>query len=184
LHVRTVTYGAASSLDGFIARKDHSVDWLKWSDDVAAISSRYLKSVDTVLMGRKTYDVAVRVGTASYPGLKTYVFSRTLEKLSDSAVQLCRDDVAKVVRKLKAQDGKGICVMGGGELAHALFEAHLIDEVGVNIHPVLLGSGIPLFLGCGHQIDLELVECRPLEKGCVYVLYRVGPRRGAKKNRS
>ena len=63
--MRTVTHGAASSLDGFIARKDHSVDWLQWSDDVAAITSQYWKSVDTVVVGRKTYEVAVRSGTTS-----------------------------------------------------------------------------------------------------------------------
>ena len=182
--MRTVTYGAASSLDGFIARKDHSVDWLQWSDDVAAITSQFWKSVDTVVMGRKTYEVAARGGTTSYPGMKTYVFSRTLKQLPDPAGQLCSDDAANVVRTLKAKDGKGICVMGGGELAHALFEADLIDEVGVNFHPVLLGSGIPLFLGCRHQIDLELVECKPLKKGCVYVLYRVAPKHRGKKGRS
>jgi dihydrofolate reductase len=63
--------------------------------------------------------------------------------------------------------------MGGGELARALFEANVIDEVGLNIHPVLLGSGIPLFLEMKCQIDLELVDCKTLKGGCVYVLYRV-----------
>jgi dihydrofolate reductase len=67
----------------------------------------------------------------------------------------------------------GICVRGGGRLAHALFEADVIDEVGFNIHPVLLGSGIPLFHEMRRQIDLELLECRPLKNGCVYLLYRV-----------
>ena len=182
--MRTVTYGAASSLDGFIARKDHSVDWLKWSDDVAAISSRYLKSVDTVLMGRKTYDVAVRVGTASYPGLKTYVFSRTLEKLSDSAVQLCRDDVAKVVRKLKAQDGKGICVMGGGELAQSLIADGVVDEIGLNVHPILLGAGVPFFRDPGRRVQLELTESRVLHGGCVLMSYRVAaPKPKARRSR-
>jgi dihydrofolate reductase len=63
--------------------------------------------------------------------------------------------------------------MGGGELARSLFEADLIDEIGFNIHPVLLGSGIPLFHPMSHQIDLELQECRPFKNGCVYVTYRV-----------
>jgi dihydrofolate reductase len=63
--------------------------------------------------------------------------------------------------------------MGGGELARSLFEAGLIDEIGFNIHPILLGSGVPLFHPMGHQIDLELRECRALKSGCVYVSYRV-----------
>ena len=63
--------------------------------------------------------------------------------------------------------------MGGGELARPLFEAGLIDRVGFNIHPVLLGSGVPAFHAMTRQIDLELEECRPFKNGCVYVSYRV-----------
>jgi dihydrofolate reductase len=63
--------------------------------------------------------------------------------------------------------------MGGGDLARTIFEADLIDEVGLNIHPVLLGKGIPLFHPMTRQIDLELLECRPFRNGCVYVTYRV-----------
>jgi dihydrofolate reductase len=79
----------------------------------------------------------------------------------------------RIVRKLKKEKGKEICVMGGGDLAKNLFEAGVIDEIGFNIHPVLLGSGIPLFHEMKRQIDLELVDCRQLKNGCVYVLYRV-----------
>jgi dihydrofolate reductase len=63
--------------------------------------------------------------------------------------------------------------MGGGELAKSLFEAGLIDEIGFNIHPVLLGSGIPLFHEMAHQINLELLECKTFKNGCVFVRYRV-----------
>ncbi len=79
------------------------------------------------------------------------------------------------MRKLKAQEGKDICVMGGGLLAKSLFEADLIDEIGFNIHPVLLGSGIPMFHEMDHQIDLELIDCKTLKNGCVLVTYRVKP---------
>ena len=80
---------------------------------------------------------------------------------------------ALLIRRLKEEEGKDICVMGGGLLAKSLFEAGLIDEVGLNIHPVLLGSGIPLFLEMNRRIDLELIASKPFENGCVYVLYRV-----------
>jgi dihydrofolate reductase len=63
--------------------------------------------------------------------------------------------------------------MGGGDFAKTLFEAGLIDEIGFNIHPVLLGRGVPLFYEMNRQIDLELLECKPFQNGCVYVLYRV-----------
>jgi dihydrofolate reductase len=172
--VRKVTFGGANSLDNYLARPDHAVDWLLWCDEAAAVMADYWKTIDTVLMGRKTYEVAARSGHGggSYPGVQTYVFSRTLVGDPDG-VTVVRDDAAGFVRGLKARDGKDICLMGGGELARSLFEAGLIDEVGFNIHPVLLGSGVPLFHPMSRQVDLELKECRAFANGCVYVMYRV-----------
>ena len=170
--MRKVTFGGANSLDNYFARTDHALDWLLWNEEVAAVMADYWKTIDTVLMGRKTYEVALRSGHGSYPGVQTYVFSRTLADDPDG-VTVVRDDAAGFVRGLKAQDGKDICLMGGGELARPLFEAGLIDEVGFNIHPVLLGSGIPLFHPMSRQVDLELKECRAFSNGCVYVTYRV-----------
>jgi dihydrofolate reductase len=101
------------------------------------------------------------------------VFSRTLKKSSHKGIEIISEDAAEFVGKLKNQKGKDICVMGGGLLARSLFEANLIDEIGFNIHPVLLGSGIPLFHEMKRQIDLELLECKTLSNGCVVVTYRV-----------
>lgn len=176
--MRKVTFGGANSLDNFFARKDDSVDWLMWTDEVASIMAEYWKSIDTVVMGRKTYEAALRmgVGGGAYPGVKNYVFSRAMKpspKRKVKNLEIISEDAAEFVRKLKAQEGKGICVMGGGLLAKSLFEADLIDEIGFNIHPVLLGSGIPLFHEMDHQIDLELLECKILKNGCVVVTYRV-----------
>jgi dihydrofolate reductase len=173
--MRKVTFGGANSLDNFIARSDHAVDWLKWSDEARVIMADYWKSIDTILMGRKTYQVAQArsKGSGGFPGMRTYVFSKTLQPGADKSVTIIAGDAGEFVHKLKGEDGKDICVMGGGELARSLFEADVIDEIGFNIHPVLLGSGIPLFHSMSRQIDLELRECRALANGCVYVAYRV-----------
>lgn len=174
--MRKVTFGGANSLDNFIARKDDRVDWLMWGKEANSIMADYWKTIDTVVMGRKTYEVALRQNKGKgnpYPEITTYVFSRTLKKNSDKSAKIISTDAAEFVRDLKGQEGKDICVMGGGQLAKSLFEASLIDEVGFNIHPVLLGSGIPLFHEMSHQIDLELLECRPFKNGCVFVSYRV-----------
>jgi dihydrofolate reductase len=175
--MRRVTFGGANSLDNYLARPDHAVDWLLWGEEAAAVTTEYWKTIDTVLMGRKTYEVSLRSGAggAIYPGIKTYVFSRTLTEDSDESVTIIRRDAVEFVRDLKCQDGRDICLMGGGELARPLFEAGLIDEIGFNIHPVLLGSGIPLFHPMNRQIDLELAVCRPFKNGCVYISYRVKP---------
>jgi dihydrofolate reductase len=171
--MRTVTFGVANSLDNFIARTDHGVDWLLWTDEVASVVAEFWTSIDTVLMGRKTYEVARKSGTSSYPGVKNYVCSRTLQAGADDKVEVVSENAAAFLRKLKKRPGKGICVMGGGELAQSLFAADLIDEIGLNIHPVLLGSGIPLFLPMRWQVNLQLLECRTFKNGCVLVRYRV-----------
>ncbi len=173
--MRKLTFGGANSLDNFIARADHAVDWLLWGKEAAAVMSEYWKTIDTVLMGRKTYEVALRSGQGGggYPGMKTYVFSQTISEGHRDGVTIVAQHAPDFVRNLKEQPGKDICLMGGGELARSLFEAELIDEIGFNIHPVLLGSGIPLFHPMNRQTDLELLECRPFKNGCVYVSYRV-----------
>jgi len=173
--MRTVTYGAACSLDGFIAPPDGSMDWLHFSRDVQQIMTDYWATIDTMLMGRKTWEVATKMGGAGgggMGGITTYVFSRTLKSAGHGA-HLVSDDAGEFVRQLKEQPGKGICVMGGGELAQSLLAAGVIDEVGMNTHPILLGSGVPLFRDAGRRISLELAESRVIDGGCVFSTYRV-----------
>lgn len=172
--MRKVTFGGANSLDNFIARKDDEVDWLLWNKEVQQILKDYWKTIDTVVMGRRTYEVSERMGGGGgQAGVKTYVCSRTIKKRNKKNLTFVSEDACDLVRRLKAEEGKDICVLGGGVLAKSLFEADLIDEIGFNIHPVLLGSGIPLFYEMSHQIDLELKECRELSNGCVFLSYEV-----------
>jgi dihydrofolate reductase len=183
---RKVTFGGASSLDSYFARKDDAVDWLTWSSEAADIMRTYWKTIDTIVMGRKTYQAALKMSGGKenlYGGIKSYVFSRTLKPCEDGPLEIVADDVVAFVTRLKKRPGKDICVMGGGDLARSLLEAGLIDEIGFNIHPVLLGSGIPLFHEMKRQVDLELLQCQRFKNGCVYVSYRVrkAKRRGGKE---
>jgi dihydrofolate reductase len=184
--MRKVTFGGANSLDNYFARKDDSVDWLMWSNEAASVMKDFWKTIDTVVMGRRTYEVALRMGAGAgaYGGVKSYVFSRTMKKSDSKAggnLEIISENAAEFVRKLKSEEGKDICVMGGGLLAKSLFEADLIDEIGFNIHPVLLGSGIPLFYEMNHQIDLELINCKPFKNGTILVSYRVKHAADSKK---
>jgi dihydrofolate reductase len=171
--MRTVTYGGATSLDMFIAGPGEAVDWIVWSDDAQKLMAEYWATIDTILMGRKTYEFAAKSGGGGgeMPGITSYVFSRTLKEVPGATV--ISEDAGGFVRALKGRPGQGIMVMGGGELARALFEADVIDEVGVSIHPVLLGSGVPLVPGLPRPINLELVSAKTIHGGCVYALYRV-----------
>jgi len=184
--MRTVTYGGAVSLDGFLAGAGGSIDWLHFSKDVQDVMAKYWRNVDTILMGRKTYDFAVSSGREAStgnirskdkahrkPAIATYVFSRTLQSIDDPDAELVNGDAAEFVRGLKRQPGKEIYLMGGGELAQTLLNADLVDRISLNIHPLLLGLGIPTFRDPGHRVKLSLVESRPLEGGCVLVSYNV-----------
>jgi dihydrofolate reductase len=176
--MRTVTYGAACSLDGFIAGPGGSVDWLHFSKDVQEVMGRYWATIDTLLMGRKTWEFAAANapgGEANNPmtGIRTYVFSRTLKELDRPGVELVSSDPGAFVRDLKSRPGKGICVMGGGELARSLLDAGVVDEVGLNVHPVLLGAGIRMFPDGGGRTVLTLAQARQIDGGCMLLDYKV-----------
>ena len=179
--MRTVTYGGACSLDGYLAAADGAMDWLHFSRDVQDVMTAYWATVDAVLMGRRTWEAALANGSAgASPGVRTYVFSRTLREVPPG-VELVRDDAGGFVRSLKRTQGGGICVMGGGDLARSLFEADVIDEVGLNVHPILLGGGTPAFHAMPARVKLELIENRTIAGGCVLVTYRVVHRRAPRR---
>lgn len=174
--MRKVTFGGASSLDNMFARKDDSVDWLMWSNEAQTMMTEYWKTVDTILMGRKTYEAGLKLSKGKnnpYGGIKSYVFSHTLKPGKRQGVEFVQNDAVEFVKNLKADEGGDICLMGGGNFAKTLFEANLIDEIGFNIHPILLGSGIPIFYEMKQQVDLELLTCQRFKNGCVAVTYRV-----------
>lgn len=184
--MRKVVYGAACSLDGFIATPDGGVDWLHFSADVNRIMEEYWSSTDTLVMGRKTWEVSLAMSPAAtdtgMSGMLTYVFSRTLRSIDKPGVQLVSEDAEGFVRTLKNKKGKNIIVLGGGVFARSLFEADVIDEVGLNVHPVLLGSGVPFFLDAKRRITLSLTRCQQIHGGCVLLDYAVKHARRAAKH--
>ena len=123
------------------------------------------KQFDTVLMGRRTYEPALALGvTSPYAHLRQYVFSRSLTS-TDPDVEMVAGDPAGLVRDLKGQDGAGIWLCGGGQLASQLL--HEIDELVIKRNPIVLGSGVPLFDG-----PFEPVSSRRFDTGVVMATYR------------
>jgi len=182
--MRTITYGGAVSLDGFLAGADGGLDWLHFSKDVQQVMKDYWKEVDTILMGRKTYQASVaqakpagekakKAKQRKEPAMRTYVFSHTLKTINAPGIELVKADAVEFVRDLKQRPGKNICLMGGGELAQSLLAADLVDQIGLNIHPILLGSGIPTFRQFSRRLKLMLKECRQIEGGCILANYEV-----------
>ena len=171
--MRKVTFGGANSLDNYIARPDHAVDWLLWSDEAAAVMADYWKGIDTILMGRKTYEFAARSGGGGgSSNMKSYIFSTTMSEAPEGA-ELVSEDAAGFVRALKAGPGGDMIVLGGGELAASLIAGGAVDEIGLNVHPVLLGGGVPMFAAMRGRVALELSEARSIARGCVLLVYKV-----------
>lgn len=184
--MRKVIYFAACSLDGFIEGANGALDWLMMTPEAGKVIEEFFPRVDTMLMGRRTWEFAAANGTggAAESGMKTVVFSRTLERVTQRNTTLVRDNAAAFVRDLKAQPGKDIWLMGGGVLAGSLIAEGVVDELALNVHPVILGSGVPLAVHQEKPAKFELVESRMLSQGCVMMIHRPLPparRTGRKK---
>src|SRR5687768_4712149 len=113
--MRSVIYGGACSLDGFLTGPNGEMDWLHFSKDVEAIIARSFATADTILFGRKSWETAAASGQAAAPtGMSAFVFSRTLSSLPPGAPVLVKEDAGEFVRALRARPGKDILVMSGG----------------------------------------------------------------------
>lgn len=169
--MRKVIYAVATSVDGYIAGAAEAMDWLRWSEDASRLNAAAWEGVDTILMGRRTFDFAVR-GGGTFGGLTSYVFSRSMER-SPEGSELVRQDAAGFVHTMKSRPGGAIMLMGGGELASALIGGGAVDEIALNIHPLLLGAGTRLIDRLPDRVELELVETRALQMDCVLARYRL-----------
>ncbi len=168
--MRDVTYFVACSLDGFIARMDESFDWLFADEDYGF--AEFYRSVDAVVMGRKTFDLALAFDEYPYRGKRAYVFSRhQIDSPLDDA-EFVTEDPARFVKKLKQQPGGRIWVVGGGEISAALLQAGLVDELVLSIHPITLGQGVPLFERYGVETRWVVYSSRVYQNGLVQVTYR------------
>jgi dihydrofolate reductase len=169
---RRLRYQVAMSLDGFIAGPNGEYDWIVMdpSMDFAAL----YKEFDTVIMGRKTYEVAAaQGGHGAMPGLEVVVFSRTLPAATYPGVRILNDDPGEVVASLKKKPGRDIWLFGGGSLFRSLLDAGLVDTVEVAVIPVLLGAGVPL-LPPGATTKLLLKDHKILRRtGILSLLYSV-----------
>lgn len=148
----------ASSLDGYIATDEHNLDWLFTVEGEGDNGySRFYESVDTILIGRITYDWIIEheKGAFPYKGKECYVFTRT-KKDDNEYVNFICEDVVQFSKELKNRNGKNIWLVGGGNLLKTFIEEKLVDEIIITIAPLLLGKGIPLFRDSSFQTSLSL----------------------------
>ncbi|MFQ3545070.1 dihydrofolate reductase family protein [Halobacillus rhizosphaerae] len=152
----------AQSLDGYIASKEESLDWLFQVEGEGDNGySEFYETVYTILMGKRTYDWIIQQekGEFPYPAKESFVFSRTVKE-DLPHITIVNDDVVRFTNQLKQKEGKDIWLVGGGDLLHTFLKEDLVDELIVTVAPVLLGSGVPLFKERGNSLDLHLKGTR------------------------
>ncbi|CAM2973046.1 dihydrofolate reductase family protein [Rariglobus hedericola] len=172
--MKKVTLYIAASLDGFIARTDGAIDWLP-VPDLAGEDYGYgelLESVDTLLLGRKTYEQVLTLGPWPYEGKRCIVFSATRAGQRDDRVEFVDCDIAACVRELKAEPGEGIIwLVGGAEIIAACLAGGVVDEIILTTVPVLLGEGIRLFPETTWLTRLKLENVHAYPDGLVQQIY-------------
>lgn len=169
---RAVVLGLGISLDGYIARPDGAVDFLFMPKDYSM--APFFKTLDAAILGRKTYEVAQKMGGGGFSSFKLeyYVMSRTLPPGERDGLIFTAEPPAQLVSRLRKKKGKDIWLMGGGEVARAFLVDDLVDELYLGVVPVLLGSGLPLFPPGFPQRNFTLVENKTFSKGLISLKYR------------
>ena len=170
--MRKLTYLVRASVDGMIAGPDGELDWLFTTREAEVAD--FFAQTDAVLLGTATYDYMLAHAMEAYPGMTSYVFSRTLRQEDHPAVTIVPTDPTPFVAGLKKQEGGGIWLLGGGVVFRYLLAAGVVDEIVVLFHPLLLGGGVPLLPRCEMVTPLELRETTQLEGGLVRLRYVVG----------
>lgn len=161
---RKIILYIATSLDGYIAREDGSLDWLPEAEDEDFGYDDFYKTIDTVVMGRTTYEQVITELSPdvwAYEGKKCYVATRK-NLTKDERVEFVTDDVADFANNLKRQEGKDIWLVGGGKLVDEFIKQNLIDKYIITIIPTILGNGIPLFLKNNPETKLKLIETKAI----------------------
>jgi dihydrofolate reductase len=179
-----VTIHMAASLDGFIARKDGSVDWLETADEYPdgdtldpAFVETFLKSIDCYVMGSRTYETALNFEAKgygwAYGDTPTYVLtSRELPRTRDN-IEFHNGDLTLLINGHLRPRVRNIWVAGGGALSAACLRLGLADEVSYSILPVLIGEGIPFFDKLSDDISLHLLNSSAYKSGIVDLRYEV-----------
>ncbi len=171
--MRKVIVYIATSADGFIARPDGGIDWLdrpRTAGDYGM--ARFYRSIDTVILGRKTYDVALGFGQASYADKKNYVFSRRHRRASPE-VEFTAEPVGPFARRLRRARGKHIWLVGGAEIIASFLDGNQVDEFIIHVVPTFIGEGIPLIAPRHRTVPLTLLSTRRYSDGIVRLHYAV-----------
>jgi dihydrofolate reductase len=173
---RRVIVHIAASADGYIARPDGDLDWLTARPAPPGFygMNAFMKSVDTKLIGRRTFDVSVRLGAKFGAKDRTFVFSRQAPPAGiPPGVTFVSEPIGPFIDRLRGEPGQDLWLMGGGDLIASFLDERAIDEFVVSLVPVFIGDGIPLIARRHRHAPLELLATDRFDDGLVQLRYRV-----------
>ena len=173
---RRVIVHIATSADGYIARPDGNLDWLTARPAPAGFYGieAFMQSIDTKVIGRKTYDASLRMGAKFGSKDRTIVFSRNPPPPdAPPTVEFTDAEIGAFVNRLRKSPGKDIWLMGGGELIASFLDAQAIDEFVISVVPIFIGDGIPLIARRHRHVPLSLRSTERFEDGLVQLHYAV-----------
>jgi dihydrofolate reductase len=173
---RKIIARLATSADGYIARSDGAVDWLERPQTAGDYGmADFFNTIDTILWGRKTYDMAMGWGGLGSFGKNTrhYVFTHHPLDTPPKDVTFVDEPVGSFARRLRKEPGKDIWMMGGAAVIASFLDAGEIDEFQLDVMPALIGEGIPLIAPAKRTVALELIESKAYSDGVVGLHYRV-----------
>ena len=173
---RKVIVHIAASADGYIARPDGDLEWLTSRPAPEGFygMNAFMKSIDTLLLGRKTYEVSLSLGGKFDSKNRTIVFSRhPAPPDAPTGVEFVSGAIGSVVSSLRDQAGKDIWLMGGGELIASFLDENAIDEFVISVVPVFIGDGIPLIARRHRHTRMDLQSVERFDDGLVQLHYRV-----------
>ncbi len=168
--MRKVILNLAVSLDGFIEGPRGEYDWCLVDQDYGM--TEFLKRVDAIFFGRKSYERLIESETSPYPEKHKYIFSNSL-LAAPVGTQLVYGNIKKEVTAIKNQEGKDIWLFGGAGLTTTLLNANLVDELQLSVHPLILGQGKALFAHVARRITLQLRDSKKYPTGLVQLFYNV-----------
>jgi dihydrofolate reductase len=173
---RNIIVHIATSADGYIARPDGDLDWLTSRPKPKGFYGigDFMKSIDTLLLGRKTYEAGRRMGGKFDSTSRYVVFSRQAPPAdAPSGVEFANGPIGLFVSNLREQPGKDVWLMGGGELIASFLDEHAIDKFVISVVPVFIGDGIPLIARRHRHVPLDLHSVERFEDGVVQLHYLV-----------
>ena len=173
---RKIIVNIATSADGYVARTDGNLDWLTRRPAPKGFYGlpKFSHSIDAKILGRKTFDMSVKMGASFSADNVHYVFSRRPRPASVApAVQFVTESIRAFADRLRKQAGKNIWMMGGGEIIGSFLDEDAIDEFIITVVPTFIGEGIPLIAPRHREVPLRLVSLRRFPDGVVQLHYGV-----------